>query len=94
VHRAPPGADPSDILAVHDALQKLEDFDARAATIVKLRCFVGKSIAEVAKSLGLCSRTVNRDWLVASAWLRRALSEDRPGDGKSPRHSDTTVEPE
>jgi len=71
-------AEPADVLAVHEALQKLEDLDARAAGIVKLRCFVGMSISQIAQSLDLSSRTVNRDWRIARAWLRRELSGTAP----------------
>ncbi|HSI33352.1 MAG TPA: ECF-type sigma factor [Tepidisphaeraceae bacterium] len=67
------GIDCLDVLAVHEALDELEQFDKRMADIVKLRCFVGMSIAEVAESLELSSRTVNREWLLASAWLSRKL---------------------
>ena len=69
--------DPCDVLAVHEALEGLEVLDPRAASIVKLRCFVGMSIPEIADSLRLSSRTVDRDWQLASAWLRRELSNDR-----------------
>jgi RNA polymerase sigma factor (TIGR02999 family) len=72
------GADPADVLAVHEALLKLEALDARAADIVKLRCFIGMSISQVAQSLGLSSRTVNRDWQVARAWLSRQLAGVTP----------------
>jgi RNA polymerase sigma-70 factor, ECF subfamily len=68
--------EPLDVLAVDEALAKLEQFDQRMADIVKLRCFVGMSIAEVAKALELSSRTVNREWLVAKAWLAKQFSLD------------------
>ena len=68
------GAEPADVLAVNEALQKLEAMDLRAAGIVKLRCFIGMNISEVAQSLALSSRTVNRDWQVARAWLSRELA--------------------
>jgi RNA polymerase sigma factor (TIGR02999 family) len=68
-------ADPCDVLAVHDALTKLETFDARSARIVELRCFVGMQIDEVAAALALSPRTVDRDWQLAKAWLRRELAE-------------------
>lgn len=72
------GVEPADVLAVHEALQTLEKMDQRAAGIVKLRCFIGMSISEVAQSLGLSSRTVNRDWHVARAWLSRELAGGGP----------------
>ena len=71
-----PAVAPLDVLAVDEALQKLEQFDPRLADIVKLRCFVGMSIAETAQSLGLSSRTVNREWIVAKAWLGKELDAE------------------
>jgi RNA polymerase sigma factor (TIGR02999 family) len=81
-------ADPADVLAVHEAVAKLERFDPRMARVVKLRYFVGMTIAEAAEAMGLTSRTVNRDWLVAKAWLRKELAgaaaaETAAGDGRA-----------
>ncbi len=72
-------SDPGPVLALDGALARLEAFDERAAEIVKLRCFVGLTIAEVAQALSLSTRTVNRDWLVAKAWLKGELA---PGSGE------------
>lgn len=68
-------AEPESVLALDEALSRFEQLDARAAEIVKLRCFVGLTIAEVAEALGITSRTVNRDWLAARAWLKGALAQ-------------------
>jgi RNA polymerase sigma factor (TIGR02999 family) len=80
--------DPAGLLAVHEALSRLEAFDRRAANIVKLRCFVGMNIAEVAQALDLTSRTVNRDWQVARAWLKRELA---PNASDAPRAAPCAV---
>lgn len=63
----------SEILAVHEALQRLESEDAHAAEIVRLRFFAGLSVDEVATLFGTSPRTVARDWAFARAWLFRAL---------------------
>ena len=56
---------------VDETLARLEQMDARLAELVKLRCFLGMSLSEAAGVLGVSSRTLNRDWLVAQAWLRK-----------------------
>jgi RNA polymerase sigma factor (TIGR02999 family) len=67
-----------DVLAVDEALAKLAKIDPRQATIVELRFFGGLSVAEVAEFLGLSKRTIEGEWTVARAWLRRELSGDEP----------------
>jgi len=62
-----------EILAVHEALERLELLDPQQARLVELRYFVGLTIAETAAALGMSPATVKRDWLAASAWLRREL---------------------
>jgi RNA polymerase sigma factor (TIGR02999 family) len=64
-------ADPASTLWVDEVLGRLEQMDPRLAELVKLRCFLGMDISEVAAAMGLSTRTVNRDWLVAKAWLRK-----------------------
>ena len=66
--------DPSpDLLALNEALDGLERYDPRKALVVKLRFFVGLTIPETAEVLGVTSRTVDKDWRVAKAWLRREM---------------------
>jgi len=67
-----------EILAVDDAVRRLEEQDAQAAEVVRLRFFAGLSVEEVAEVLETSPRTVARDWAYARAWLYRALAE--PGD--------------
>ena len=64
----------TDILAVHDALERLAALDAQQARIVELRFFGGLSIEETAEVLGVGHATVERDWKMARAWLRRELT--------------------
>lgn len=65
--------DPEQIMALDEAICRLEKEDAQAAQVVKLRFFAGLSVAETAQSLALSERTVKRDWQFARAWLFRAL---------------------
>ncbi len=68
--------DPEDLLAVDEAIERLEEVDARAAGIVRLRFFAGLESVQVAELLGCSLRTVMRDWAWARAWLF-----DQLGDG-------------
>jgi RNA polymerase sigma factor (TIGR02999 family) len=63
------------LLALDDALTRLESTDAMAADVVKLRYFAGLSMPQVAESLGIPLRTAERNWTYARTWLRRALSD-------------------
>lgn len=63
-----------EILAVHEALDRLARLDARQAQLVELRYFAGFTLDESAELLGISPATANRDWAVARAWLQRELS--------------------
>jgi len=65
-----------EVVNVHEALEKLTEFDSRKGQIVELRFFGGLSIEETAEVLGVSPGTVMRDWTLAKAWLRRELSPD------------------
>ncbi len=65
--------EPDDLLALDEALGKLECQDARASEVVKLRCFAGLSIEEIGQVLDMNPRTVYREWDVACAWLRTEM---------------------
>ncbi len=62
-----------DVLLIHDALLRLQEWDPRQAQIVELRCFLGLSVAETAQNLHISEATVKRDWAMARAWLVREL---------------------
>ncbi len=64
----------ADIVRVHDALLAFEAVDARAAKVVELKFFGGFEVDEIAELMGLSSATVKRDWMLARAWLHRALA--------------------
>jgi RNA polymerase sigma factor (TIGR02999 family) len=63
-----------DLIAVDDALTRLAANDERLARVVELRFFAGLNEEEIAEALGVTSRTVQRDWAKARAWLHSELS--------------------
>ncbi|MEM7165516.1 MAG: ECF-type sigma factor [Planctomycetota bacterium] len=64
-----------DLLALDEALQKLEQFDPRKSEIVKLRYFLGLTTQETADVLGIATRTIDHEWRLAKAWLRSELQK-------------------
>jgi RNA polymerase sigma factor (TIGR02999 family) len=65
-----------ELLAVEDALTRLAALDPRQAQIVELRFFGGLNVGEVAQVIGLSKRSVEREWTMIRAWLRRELQAD------------------
>ena len=63
----------TDVVAVHEALERLSEFDPGAAQIVDLRFFCGLGVDAIAVLVGSSERTVYRDWRVARAWLLKEL---------------------
>jgi RNA polymerase sigma factor (TIGR02999 family) len=72
-----------DLIAVEQALSRLESLDERQARVVECRCFGGMSLDETAEALGISAATVSRDWAFARAWLARELSAE-PSAPSSP----------
>jgi RNA polymerase sigma factor (TIGR02999 family) len=73
-----------EVLALHEALERLAQADARKAEVVELRYFGGLTVEETAEALGMSAETVVRDWKVARMWLRRELrSRDESGAARS-----------
>jgi RNA polymerase sigma factor (TIGR02999 family) len=64
---------PEEVLAVDEALAGLAATDPQAAELVKLRYFVGLPVPEAAKVLNLSTRSAERLWTYARAWLRRSI---------------------
>jgi RNA polymerase sigma factor (TIGR02999 family) len=62
-----------DLLALNEALDELAKMDPQQCRIVELKFFGGLSIEETAEVLGIGHATVERDWKMARAWLRRRL---------------------
>ena len=67
--------DPAGVLAVADALEALESMDGRKAEVVSLRIYAGLTVEEIAESMGVSARTIERDWRFSRAWLRQRLAE-------------------
>jgi RNA polymerase sigma factor (TIGR02999 family) len=66
-------AEAHDVLDLHDALERLEQVDARKAAVVDLKFFGQMTHEEIAAELGVSGKTVEADWYFARAWLRREL---------------------
>lgn len=69
-----------DLLAVDEAIRKLGRLNWRQARMLELRFFGGLNVAEVAEVLGVSKRTIESEWTMVRAWLRRELGRD---DGKA-----------
>jgi RNA polymerase sigma factor (TIGR02999 family) len=65
---------PVDLVALDDALRRLEAFDKRKCEVVMLKYFAGLTNDEVAAALGVSSATVRNEWTFARAWLLRELA--------------------
>ncbi len=68
-----------DLLALHEALEKLAGLDERQSQLVEMRFFGGMTVAEIAQVLGVSTSTVEKEWVVARAWLSAEL---RRNDGR------------
>jgi len=78
--RAEPSIGPADadILALDRALEELASFDPQQCRLVELKFFAGLSIEEMAETLGISTATVEREWVVARAWLYQRLAAPAP----------------
>ena len=65
--------DSDQVVAVDEAIYRLEQEEPQTARVLKLRFFTGLSVAETADVLGLSERTIRREWQFARAWLFDAL---------------------
>ena len=63
------------LVLLDDALNALEQVDARKTRVVELRFFGGLSVAETAEVLKISQETVLRDWRLAKAWLTREMGK-------------------
>lgn len=70
------GCAEAQILAIHEALERLEAVDREAAALVKLRYFTGLTVAEAAEALGVSIRSAERLWTFAKAWLYREIGSE------------------
>ena len=67
-------ADDEKLMALDEALTRLEAKDASKARLVKLRFFAGLTIDQAAEALGISTATAERHWTYARAWLQREMS--------------------
>jgi RNA polymerase sigma-70 factor, ECF subfamily len=62
------------LVALDDALQRLETLDPRKSKIAELKYFGGLTAQEIGESLGVSEKTILRDWRLTKAWLQRELA--------------------
>ena len=79
----PDDAPVEDVLALCEALQRLEALEPRQARVVECRFFGGLNLDETAEALGVSAATVSRDWTIARAWLHAELA-DAAGSATTP----------
>ncbi len=65
-----------ELLALDDALERFEAINPRGCEVVRHRFFAGLSLEETAEVLGISSKTVQREWIAARAWLRKEVARD------------------
>ncbi len=65
----------ADVLAMDEALRELAKLDDRQARIVEMRFFGGMTVPEVAEALDLSTRTIEKEWQLSKAWLRKQMDE-------------------
>ena len=65
------------LVALDDAIGRLEQFDPRLARVVECRFFAGLTEEETAEVLGVTDRTVRRDWVKAKGWLYQELGGEQ-----------------
>jgi RNA polymerase sigma factor (TIGR02999 family) len=69
---------PDELLAIDEALNRLQEFDPRQARVVEMKFFAGMTDDQVGCELGISERTVKREWRMARAWLQAELSVQPP----------------
>lgn len=67
-----------EVLALDLALERLAQMDERAYRVVECRFFAGLTLDEIAQALGISSKSVQRTWTTARAWLRKELGRELP----------------
>ncbi|MFN0179901.1 MAG: sigma-70 family RNA polymerase sigma factor [Gemmatimonadales bacterium] len=67
-----------ELVALDDALDRLAKANPRAALVVERRFFGGLTLEETAAGLDVSLKTVQRDWLLARAWLRKEIDRELP----------------
>ena len=72
----------AEVLALDEALTRLETHDNRVSRVVELRYFAGLTVEETAEALRISTRTVKRDWQFGRAWLQAELDTQRNDDAR------------
>jgi len=70
---------PDELLALDEALGRLEQLDSIKARLVTLRYFAGMTIEQAAEVLGISRVTAHRYWTFARAWLHQQMTGGEPG---------------
>ena len=70
---------PDDLLALDEALARLEQIDSVKARLVNLRYFAGLTIEQAAEVLNISRTTAHRYWTFSRAWLHQQMTDDQPG---------------
>jgi len=70
--------DKVDLVLLDDVLTRLGEIFPQQSRVVELRFFAGLTVEETAEALGISTATVSREWTMAKAWLRRAMTQGRP----------------
>jgi RNA polymerase sigma factor (TIGR02999 family) len=70
-----------DVVALCEALERLEQLEPRQARVVECRFFGGLKLDVTAEALGVSAATVSRDWTIARAWLHAELADALAGPG-------------
>ena len=76
-------AKPEDLLALDEALTRLETVNQRQCRVVEYRFFGGMSVKETAEALGVSVASVKRDWAICRAWLNQELADSALDEGAS-----------
>jgi RNA polymerase sigma factor (TIGR02999 family) len=77
-----------ELIALDEALERLESQFERKCRVVELRCFTGLSVEETAEVLGVSVDTVKREWRTAKMWLRHELESGGVGNGSGKSEAD------
>jgi len=76
VENAITDAEAEELVVLDDALTRLERINPRGSDVVQYRFFGGLTLEETAELLGVSTKTVQREWLAARAWLRKEVARD------------------
>jgi RNA polymerase sigma factor (TIGR02999 family) len=68
-----------ELIALNEAIEKLQDEDPAKAELVKLRFFTGLTVEQAAEALGISRATADRHWKFARAWLYHEITRESPG---------------